>query len=151
VKGATSFVTLSAQQIPAGSEVDATRGRVRLTSLARGTATQTADFYQGRFLISQAGTGDRTTVLRLSAPLRCPRRLAATKPSERHLWGNGQGRFRTAGKFAATTVRGTVWLTRDTCTQTLIRVRSGRVEVFDLVLGRRVTVTAGKTYIARRR
>jgi len=151
VKGATNFVTLSAQQIPAGSEVDATRGRVRLTSLARGTATQTADFYQGRFLISQAGTGDRTTVLRLSAPLRCPRRLAATKPSERHLWGNGQGRFRTAGKFAATTVRGTVWLTRDTCTQTLIRVRSGRVEVFDLVLRRRVTVTAGKSYIARRR
>jgi len=55
------------------------------------------------------------------------------------------------GKYAAATVRGTVWLTRDTCTLTLIRVRSGRVEAFDLVRRRRVTVTAGKSYIARRR
>ena len=151
VKGTAAFVPLTSQQIPAGSEVDATQGRVRLTSLAAGTATQTADFYQGRFIVAQAGTGDRTTVLRLSGPLRCPRRLAATKPAERHLWGNGRGRFRTVGRFAATTVRGTVWLTRDTCTLTLVRVQSGRMEVSDLVRRRRVTVTAGKSYIARRR
>src|SRR6266516_4750503 len=54
-------------------------------------------------------------------------RLAAAKAAERHLWGNGRGRFRTVGRFAATTVRGTVWLTRDTCTLTLVRVQSGRV------------------------
>jgi DNA-binding beta-propeller fold protein YncE len=151
VKGTTAFVTLASQQIPAGSEIDATKGRVRLTSLARGGATQTAEFYEGRFLISQAGTGDRTTVLQLSAPLRCPRRLAATNPPGRHLWGSGKGRFRTKGKYAAATVRGTVWLTRDTCTSTLIRVRSGRVSVFDVVRRRTVTVTAGKSYTARRR
>jgi hypothetical protein len=151
VKGTAAFVTLTSQQIPVGSEVDATQGRVRLTSLARGGATQTADFYQGRFLISQAGTGDRTTVLRLSAPLRCPRRLAATKPPVRHLWGRGKGRFRTMGRYASASVRGTVWLTSDTCTLTLIRVRSGRVDVFDLVRRRAVTVTVGKSYTARQR
>ena len=151
VKGTATFVTLAAQQIPVGSEVDATKGRVRVTALGSGGATQTADFYEGRFLITQAGTGDRTTVLRLSAPLRCPRRLAATKPPGRHLWGSGKGRFRTMGKYAAASVRGTVWLTQDTCNSTLVRVRSGRVEVLDLVRHRRVIVTAGKSYTARRR
>jgi hypothetical protein len=151
VKGTAAFVTLTSQQIPVGSEVDATQGRVRLTALARGGATQTADFYEGRFLISHAGTGDRTTVLRLSAPLRCPRRQAATKPPVRHLWGRGKGRFRTMGRYASASVRGTVWLTSDTCTLTLIRVRSGRVDVFDLVRRRAVTVTVGKSYTARQR
>jgi sugar lactone lactonase YvrE len=150
VKGTATFVNLAAQQIPAGSEVDATRGRVRLTSRA-GAATQTADFYQGRFLISQAGTGDGTTVLRLSGPLSCSRRMSAAKPSERHLWGDGKGRFRTVGRFAATTVRGTKWLTRDTCAQTLVRVQTGRVQVRDLVRKRNVTVAAGQSYVARRR
>jgi hypothetical protein len=59
--------------------------------------------------------------------------------------------FRTTGKYAAASVRGTIWLTRDTCTLTLVRVRSGRVEVLDLARRRRVTVTTGKSYIARRR
>jgi sugar lactone lactonase YvrE len=153
LKGTATFVALASEQIPAGSELDATRGRVRLTASAAGTTTQTADFYQGRFVISQAGTGDGTTVLRLSAPLRCTRRAEAAggKPSERHLWGNGKGRFRTVGRFAATTVRGTTWLTRDTCSQTLVRVRTGRVQVLDLVRKRTVTVPAGKSYVARRR
>jgi len=55
------------------------------------------------------------------------------------------------GRYAAASVRGTVWLTSDTCALTLIRVRSGRVEVLDLVRHRRVTVTAGKSYTARPR
>jgi sugar lactone lactonase YvrE len=151
VRGTATFVDLASQQIPAGSEIDATRGRVRLTSRA-GAATQTADFYQGRFVISQAGTGDGTTLLRLSAPLRCSRRAsAAGKPSERHLWGNGKGKFRTTGRFASATVRGTTWLTQDTCARTLVRVRTGRVQVLDLVRKRRVIVVAGKSYVARRR
>jgi hypothetical protein len=149
VKGTAGFVALASQQVPVGSEVDATRGRVRLESRA-GTSTQTADFYQGRFVISQAGTADGTTVLRLSGPLSCARRISAAKPSERHLWGSGKGKFRTTGRYAAAAVRGTTWLTRDTCRQTVVQVRTGRVQVLDLVRKRSVIVPAGKSYIAHR-
>ena len=49
------FRTLGANEaIPLGSEIDATKGRVRLTSASGpGGATQTADFYQGAFLVTQ--------------------------------------------------------------------------------------------------
>jgi len=153
VRGTNRFVPLAAAQIPVGSEVDATRGRVRLTSLARAGATQTADFYQGRFVLAEAGTGPaRLATLRLSGPLACRRAAArgAKRQRERHLWGNGKGAFRTRGKYAAATVRGTVWLTRDTCPGTLVRVRSGRVQVLDLPRRRSVLVPAGKSYFARR-
>ena len=69
----------------------------------------------------------------------------------RRLWGNATGRFRTRGRFAAAAVRGTVWLTEDRCDGTLIRVRSGRVQVTDTVRNRRITLRAGQSYLARRR
>ena len=33
----------------------------------------------------------------------------------RKLWGSGKGRFRTRGRYAAATVRGTTWLMEDFC------------------------------------
>ena len=35
---------------------------------------------------------------------------AAKKPKSRKLWGDGKGKFRTKGRYAAATVRGTRWL-----------------------------------------
>ena len=67
----------------------------------------------------------------------------------RSLWGNGKGYFTTNGKYAAASVRGTFWLTQDSCTGTLVSVRSGTVKVLDRVLHRTVTVVAGKSYLAR--
>jgi hypothetical protein len=67
----------------------------------------------------------------------------------RTLWGNGSGTFRTRGRYAAATVRGTEWLTQDTCTGTLVLVRQGVVEVFDFTLRKTVTVNAGESYMAR--
>ena len=69
----------------------------------------------------------------------------------RSVWGSGHGRFRTRGRFAAATVRGTIWLTEDRCDRTLVRVRRGVVSVRDRVRGRSVTVRAGKRYLARAR
>jgi uncharacterized repeat protein (TIGR01451 family) len=66
----------------------------------------------------------------------------------RRLWGNGSGDFRTRGRYASATVRGTVWLTEDYCNGTLIRVRQGTLTVRDLVKNTAVTVTAGKSYFA---
>jgi hypothetical protein len=65
--------------------------------------------------------------------------------------GDGTGRFRTAGKFASATVRGTKWLVEDTCAGTLTRVARGVVTVRDTVRRRTVTVRKGKRYLARPR
>jgi hypothetical protein len=77
--------------------------------------------------------------------------VSAQKPTTRSLWGNGKGTFTTTGKYAAASVRGTFWLTQDTCNGTLVRVRSGIVSVRDRVRNRTVTVRAGQGYLARAR
>jgi hypothetical protein len=92
------------------------------------------------------------TTLTLSGPLVCPsRKVSAKKPPSRSLWGNGAGNYITTGRYAAATVRGTVWLTQDTCNGTLIRVQSGTVSVFDKVKKRTVIVRAGKSYLAKKK
>ena len=153
LKGTTKFVAVTAlSSIPVGSELDLTKGRIQLTSTAANGATQTAVFYAGRAVIGQTRAATPVTTLTLSGPLVCPKRkVSATppKPKVRTLWGNGKGYFTTNGKYAAASVRGTFWLTQDSCTGTLVRVRSGTVRVLDRVLHRTVTVGAGKSYLAR--
>ena len=46
-------------------------------------------------------------------------------------------------------MRGTTWLTQDSCTSTLTRVKKGVVTVNDLVKHKTVIVRAGKRYTAR--
>jgi hypothetical protein len=154
LRGTSTFVALTAgSQIPAGSEIDVTAGRIRLTSAAKAGKTQTADFYAGRFVVTTAKT--LPTTLQLSAPLACPKRATSgsrtAQLKKRRLWGSGKGGFRTRARYAAATVRGTVWLTEDTCTTTTVRVVSGKVAVSDFIRRKTVVVTAGKTYVARRR
>jgi hypothetical protein len=159
VAGTTTFVPLTAaQQIPAKSEVDVTAGRIRLTSAAKGRTTQTLDLYGGRFVVTQARNASRLTTLQLSEPLACARRAllassptTATAKKKRRLWGNGKGAFRTRARYAAATVRGTIWLTEDTCTTTTVRVVRGRVAVYDFVLRKTFVVTAGHSHVARKR
>ena len=157
LRGSTRFVNLtSLRNVPVGSEFDVRRGQVRLVSAAGGRQTQTGTFYQGRAVVRQVRARLPVTTLELSGPLACPKRktsaAGATKPPRvRRLWGNAKGRFRTRGKYASATVRGTVWLTEDRCDGTLVRVRSGRVEVTDQVANRRVVIRSGQSYLARRR
>lgn len=157
LRGRPGFVNLSAlRNVPVGSELDVTRGRVRLVSAAGARRTQTGVFYQGRAIVRQARARTPVTTMELSGRLVCPGRSfsargGAPRPRVRRLWGNATGRFRTRGRFSSATVRGTVWLTEDRCDGTFTRVRSGRVEVFDQVQRRRVQLRAGQTYFARRR
>lgn len=65
------------------------------------------------------------------------------------MWADGTGRFRTIGRYAAASVRGTVWNTIDRCDGTLIVVRKGSVSVRDLVRKRTVVVKAGHSYLAK--
>jgi hypothetical protein len=146
-----TFVPLtSLKQIPVGAELDTTHGRVRLTTSAGGKKTQTADFYQGRFIFTQKKATKPITLLTLSEPLSCPKKHFEAK-KKRHLWGSGKGKFRSKGKNASATVRGTIWLTQDTCTTTLVHVKRGVVDVFDFIKHKHVLVKAGHTYVARSR
>ncbi len=74
-------------------------------------------------------------------------RVAAT--TVRQLWGDGTGQFRTRGRYAAATVRGTNWLTADRCDGTLTKVVRGVIQVSDLPQRKQVTVRAGKSYLAK--
>jgi Tol biopolymer transport system component len=154
VRGTNRFVNLARlRNVPVGSELDVTRGRVRLVSAAGARKTQTGVFYSGRAIVRQPRAKAPVTTLQLSGTLACPKRApaAAKPPRVRRLWGNGKGRFATKGRFASAAVRGTIWLTEDRCDGTLIRVVQGRVQITDQVRNRRITLRAGQSYLARAR
>ena len=151
--GQTAFAELTApQQLPIGTTFDTTAGRVTLTSAADTTgATQHAWFYEGTFTIGQTTGSQPVTTLTLAGALPdCTKgaRAAATKRRQRHLWGDGKGRFRTGGRFSSATVRGTRWVVSDRCDGTLTRVVRGSVTVRDRVRNKTVIVREGEQYLA---
>jgi hypothetical protein len=91
------------------------------------------------------------TELMLVGKLESCERAGAPANSSRRLHGDGEGRFRTRGRFAALTVTGTTWTLEDRCDGTLTRVRRGKAKVRDLVKDETVTLSAGERYVARPR
>jgi hypothetical protein len=171
---AKGFVPLTGpRQIPVGSRLDTSKGRVALTSAADtgGAKTQTSDFYKGIFQIRQSVPKKKPakpkaliTDLVLKgeiarsqcAPLKGARSAADAATKKKgpksvlgKLWGNGKGKFRTDGKYSAATVRGTIWLVEDRCEGTFTKVTRGTVQVRDLKRKRTITVKAGHSYLAR--
>ena len=65
--------------------------------------------------------------------------------------GNARGRFRTRGRHSTATVRGTIWLTKDSCNATTTVVRQGVGDVRDLRKKKNVRVRLGRRYTARAR
>jgi hypothetical protein len=152
IKRGGKFVNLAAgEQIPVGSTVDTTKGRVTLVA----AGDQSADFYAGIFRIGQTSAATPLTTLKLVEKLRCPRTgkasVAAKRKKKRRLWGDGSGKFKTQGKHSAATVVGTKWLVEDRCSSTLTRVTAGVVSVRDFGKRKTVRVKAGKKYVARAR
>ena len=89
----------------------------------RGSAD--GEFYDGLFRITPTGGLAELALTEKLAPCSSRARAAQKKPKSRKLWGDGKGKFRTKGRYAAATVRGTRWLTQDTCAGTLVRVTQG--------------------------
>jgi PKD domain len=164
------FVRLrGAETIPVGATLDTAHGRVLLRSASDTRKhVQLGQFFRGRFVVRQfrqpRGKAKRRstkliTELRLSGSsfskaCRATASASAKRRSKkrvRRLFGDGKGAFRTRGRNAAATVRGTRWGVQDRCDGTLVTVQRGRVSVRDLVRHRTVTVTTGHTYLARRR
>jgi hypothetical protein len=163
---AKGFVPLTGQkQIPVGSQLDTRKGRVSLTSAAdtAGKKTQAANFYDGIFQIKQAlpkkkpkkATALVTDIVlkgqlsRASCSIRSADKKKGPKSVLGKLWGSGKGKFRTSGKYASATVRGTTWLTQDECDGTLVRVKAGTVSVRDLKRKKTIKVKAPHSYLAR--
>jgi nitrous oxidase accessory protein NosD len=141
-------------EIPVGSKVNATEGKVSVISADPGDeAFQSAKFSLGSFRVTQEG-GQRLVQLELKGGRDRAGICSPSSPTSRtlrKLWGSGKGKFKTKGHRASATVRGTKWLTVDRCDGTLVRVREGIVEVRDFALGKTVTVRAGESYLARSR
>lgn len=154
--GQPAFTTLALpRQVPVGTQVDTTRGRARVTSAAtatRGGATQTAEFYDGPFGLTQTRTSPVTTLTLLGTPCGGAGAAAAKgrkPPGSVRLWGDGKGRFRTRGRWAVAGVRGTNWLTEDSCERTKVTVRRGVVAVTNLRTGKGTDVRAGDALTVR--
>jgi hypothetical protein len=155
---AVRFVPLrGTRQIPVGSFLNTSRGKVRLTSAANTSgAIQSGDFNGGVFQVLQSRRLRGLTDLNLSGgsfracTARAGKRASASRSRRvvRRLSGSGSGRYRTRGRYSAATVRGTIWDTVDRCDGTLTRVKRGVVVVRDFRARRNITVRAGKSYLA---
>jgi hypothetical protein len=160
--GSSTFVALSTlRQIPFGTVIDATHGRVSVTTAAPHGGTQTGEFSEGEFVLRQGANGVVDAELAGGAFAVCPTArershmasVAAKHASGKHvvrkLWANAHGSFSTKGDYVIATVEGTEWLTEDLCEGTLVRVRRDKVAVTNLVNHRHVTVKAGHQYLAK--
>ncbi len=162
--GTTTFVPLtSLKQVPFGTVIEATHGRVSVTTAGPHGGTQTGEFFDGEFILSQGANGLVVATLTGGNFAVCPRhgkaskarhasasaKHASSKHVVRKLWANAHGSFSTKGNYAAGAVQGTEWLTEDLCDGTLIRVTRDKVRVTDLVNHRHFSVKAGHQYLAK--
>jgi hypothetical protein len=157
--GHATFAPLAfGSEFPVGTEVNAARGSIALTSALPSGKVQTARFGGGRFVIRQGRGGYVDLYLRGKA---CRHRTAkgsrllagaARTHTRPRLWGSDHGgRYRTHGRNSHATVRGTRWVVGDSCAGTLTRVSSGSVLVRDEVRHKNITLDAGGRYLARPR
>jgi hypothetical protein len=158
--GATKFRPLTeGETIAVGSVVDTTEGKVSLSSVDATGEEQRASFFQGTFRVDQQ-VGRRLVTLQLRGGnfSQCASgeeveaegaARASSKGPGQSLWGSGHGSFRTEGHFGSATVRGTIWLTSDTCEGTFVKVNRGLVAVRDFRRHKTVMVPAGHSYLAK--
>jgi hypothetical protein len=137
------------ESIPVGSVIDATEGRVRLTTATKAGGTDTTDFYDGQFRFDQKRTGLVTANLGGADFGSCRSREDRAGKKLARLWGNGGGKTRTKGRRGSGTVRGTIWLTEERCNGTYFEVEEGQLTVRDFVRKKNVTLQAGDSYLAR--
>jgi hypothetical protein len=161
-----------ARAVPTGTVIDARGGTVELTTaLAKPGTTQTGRFWGGQFEVRQtagdrgltqlllrgvdwrtcsAAAARRAVVRRAFVQRAAKGKSTKKRKPARTLWGSDDhGKFQTRGRGSVATVRGTRWMTQDTCEGTTTRVADGAVEVRDFGANRTVVVRKGGEYQAR--
>jgi IPT/TIG domain/FG-GAP repeat len=159
--GTHTFITLTGiKQVPFGTVIDARHGRVKVTTMGPKGVLQTIEFYEGEFILTQGRNGRVVATLAGGNFAVCPTarerahhasvsaKRRTSKRLVRKLWANGKGSYTTKGNYASGAVLGTIWLTEDRCNSTWIHVVSDRVQVTNLINGKKKTVRAGQTYKA---
>ena len=140
------------ESILVGSSVDATKGKVRLTSAKKNGGKQSTVFFDGRFNVHQFRRGGLVDIKLEGGNFRAcgsgARDAKAAPRTVRRLWGHGRGHTRTSGHSGSGTVRSTFWLTVDRCDGTFFKVKQGTVVVRDFTLHRTVILNAGEQYLA---
>ena len=130
------------ERIPFGATVNALHGTLILESVSSAGKLQTAKFRGAIFQVLSVASRATELVLRGGDFAVCAKKgmrlpaaaLVVTNTKVvRSLWGNGDGQFVTKGRYAAATVRGTIWQTTDRCDGTVIHVTRDTVTVTDLV------------------
>jgi hypothetical protein len=174
MKGVGFIPLTEARQLPPGTIVDARQGGLKLVAAAAAVQhigkTQNGTFSSGLFKISsqaRSGIQKGLTTLTLQEDIfpgapsykSCTAHAASnadpfafaaiSKRVLQALHASVHGRFRTRGRFAAGTVRGTAWEIDDRCDGTWQRVRRGTVDVFDFRLRKTIPVSAGHIYLAK--
>jgi hypothetical protein len=160
--GSKTFVAITGiTQVPFGTIVNATNGRVTLTTVGPHGAIQTITFYAGEFQITQGRHGVVLARLFGGDFLTCPTarerghkaRTSSKHSSGKHvvrkLWAEGHGSYSTKGSYASGAVLGTSWLTEDLCDGTVIYVATDSVEVTNLITHLKFLVKAGHRYFAK--
>jgi hypothetical protein len=150
------------KQIPAGAVIDALHGTLSLvTSTGKGHKTQTGTFAGAIFKVTQDHSGLTTLTIVENAFKGAPSyasckaasgRASAAKLSAKTLQllrgKDNHGKFRTKGRYAAATTRGTAWSVADRCDGTLTKVTQSSVLVNDFVRHISVVLRAGHSYLA---
>ena len=163
--GQKSFTALSGiGALPPGTVLDAAHGRVLLASGHERTGLQFGLFAGGRFRMAQSTKGVGTVNLSLVGKLDCRKAKKTKKKStavasrkgkrkkSRKIWGlDDGGSFKTHGHDSVTTVRGTLWMTQDTCRGTRVKVLDGSVSVKPKRGGRARIVHAGEEILTPRK
>jgi hypothetical protein len=163
------FVPLTeARQIPTGSEIEALHGSLKMvTATGQAGKTQTASLAGGIFKVTQARSGISKGLTNFNlvesafkgAPTyaSCTAKHAALDATIAKLSSktlqllkvSGHGKFKTTGRYASATVRGTVWTISDRCDGTLTHAIRDTVLVDDFARHKTILLHAGQSYLAK--
>ena len=166
----TGFVPLTeARQIPTGSEIDALNGSLKMVSnTGQVGKTQTATLTGGVFKVTQTRNGITKGMADFNliesafqgAPSygTCKAKHKASDATIASLSSktlqllkvSGHGKFKTTGRYASATVRGTIYTVADRCDGTLTHVIRDTVLVDDFVRHRTILLHAGQSYLAKK-
>lgn len=136
--------------LPVGAVIDATHGHVTLeTAVDAQGNSQSGTFWGGRFEIRQAPHGVTELVLTGPKP-HCGTGAVTSANRTSGLWGHDHhGKFRTRGRNAVATVRGTTWYVGERCGGTFTKVTTGAVRVWDRHTHHTVVLHAGESHLSR--
>jgi hypothetical protein len=170
--GQTAFNVLTdLSVIPVGSTIDTRGSRVQLTAATGAFLSEApdhpVDFYGGLFKITQKPGLNARATMKLTQKLACGKKkkkgakkaeasaggpqavVSRKRRRRRHVWGSGSGNYSTSGGGGTGSVRGTTWLTKDTCKGTKFKVTEGLgITVFDFKKKKKINLGPGDKYFA---